>query len=105
MKKSKNQEIVNAGESKGWKVTLWSVEVGCRGFLAVSLGNYLRDIGFSGAERTKHLKLVGEINVQLRKMEGGSEQNATQTRRMKDGPPLIESRLVHSACNASLKIL
>ena len=61
LKKSKYQEIVSAGESKGWKVTLWSVEVGCRGFPAVSLGNYLRDIGFSGAERTKHQKLVGEI--------------------------------------------
>ena len=61
LKRSKYQEIVNAGESKGWKVTLWSVEVGCRGFPAVSLGNYLRDIGFSGSERTKHLKKMGEI--------------------------------------------
>ena len=63
LKKSKYQEIVNAGESKGWKVTLWSVEVGCRGFPAVSLVNYPRDIGFSGAERTKYLKLIGEIAV------------------------------------------
>ena len=61
LKRSKYQEIVNAGESKGWKVTLWSVEVGCRGFPAVSLGNYLRDIGFSGSERTKQLKKMGEI--------------------------------------------
>ena len=51
MKKSKHQEnIKNTGESKGWKVTLWSVDVGCRGFPAVSLRNYLRDIGYSGAE-------------------------------------------------------
>ena len=29
---------------------------GCRGFPAVSQGNYLRDIGFSVAARTKRLK-------------------------------------------------
>ena len=49
LKKSKYQ--VNAGERKDWKVTLWSVEEGCRGFPAVSLGNYLRDIGFSSQEQ------------------------------------------------------
>ena len=38
-------EIVYAGESKGWKVTLWSMEVACIGFPTVSLGNYLRDTG------------------------------------------------------------
>ena len=56
LKKRKYQELVDAGESKGSKVTLWSVEMGYRGFPVVSLGNYLRDIGFSGADRTKHLK-------------------------------------------------
>ena len=61
IKKGKYKEIVEAGERKGWKVMLWTVEVGCRGFPAVSLGNYLRDIGFSGAERSKQLKRIGEI--------------------------------------------
>ena len=56
LKKSEYQEIVNVGESKDWKVKLWSVEVRCRGFAAVSLGNHLRDIVFSA----KHLKLIGE---------------------------------------------
>ena len=60
IKRAKYQEIVDAGESKGWKVTLWTVEVGCRGFPGNSLNNYLRDIGFSGSERTKHLKRIGE---------------------------------------------
>ena len=32
VKKSKYQDIANPGESKGLKVILWSVEVGCRGF-------------------------------------------------------------------------
>ena len=61
MKRGKYQKIVDAGESKGWKVTLWTVEVGCRGFPGNSLNNYLRDIGFSGSERTKQLKRIGEI--------------------------------------------
>ena len=61
MKKAKYQEIVDVGESKGWKVRLWTVEVGCRGFPGNSLNNYLRDIGFSGSERTKQLKRIGEI--------------------------------------------
>ena len=61
IKRDKYKEIVEAGERKGWKVMLWTVEVGCRGFPAVSMGNYLRDIGFSGAERSKQLKRIGEI--------------------------------------------
>ena len=61
MKREKYQKIVDAGESKGWKVTLWTVEVACRGFPGISLIDYLRDIGFSGAERTKQLKWMGEI--------------------------------------------
>ena len=61
IKKGKYKEIVEAGERKGWKVMLWSVEVGCRGFPAVSMGNYLKDIGVSGAERSKQLKRIGEI--------------------------------------------
>ena len=61
IKKAKYKEIVEAGERKGWKVMLWTVEVGCRGFPASSLGNYLRDIGLSGAERIKQLKRIGEI--------------------------------------------
>ena len=61
LKKSKYKEIVEAGENKGWKVMLWSVEVGCRGFPAASLGNYLRDIGFSGAERAKLVRRIGDI--------------------------------------------
>ena len=52
---------MEAGERKGWKVMLWTVEVACRGYPEVSMGNYLRDIGFSGAERSKHLKRIGEI--------------------------------------------
>ena len=45
-KKSKYQKIVDADESKGWKVILWAVEVGCRDFPAVSFGNYLGILGF-----------------------------------------------------------
>ena len=59
--RGKYQKFVDVGESKGWKVTLWTVEVGCRGFPGNSLNNYLRDIGFSGSERTKQLKRIGEI--------------------------------------------
>ena len=61
IKRNKYKDIVVAGERKGWKVMLWTVEVGCRGFPAASLGNYLRDIGFSGTERSKQLRRIGEI--------------------------------------------
>ena len=57
LKKSKCQEIVDAGESNhNLKVTIWSVKVECRGFPKLPQRHW-----FSGADSTKHLNRMGEI--------------------------------------------
>ena len=40
MKRNKYEKIVTEGMQNGWKVRCWSVEVGCRGFPAVSLSRF-----------------------------------------------------------------
>ena len=61
LKSDRYKEMVAVGERKGWKVRLWAVEVGCRGFPASSLGTFFREIGLSGAEKTKRLRQIGEV--------------------------------------------
>ena len=51
IKKEKYQRIVNEGKQNGWRVTCWAVEIGCRGFPALSLSNCLKNFGFLGKER------------------------------------------------------
>ena len=60
LKKAKYEELKIEGERKGWRVRLWTVEVGCRGFPATSMANFLRDIGVGGGERSRSLKRIGE---------------------------------------------
>ena len=42
-------------------VRCWAVEVGCRGFPAISMSSFLRDIGCSGGERRKIIEALGNI--------------------------------------------
>ena len=51
IKKEKYQSIVNGGKQNGWRVTCWAVEIGCRGYPALSLSNCLKNLGFLGKER------------------------------------------------------
>ena len=60
LKKAKYEELRREGERKGWKVRLWTVEVGCRGFPAASMAAFLKDIGIGGGERSRSLKRIGE---------------------------------------------
>ena len=60
MKRQKYEELKREGERKGWKVRLWTVEVGCRGFPAASMAAFLKDIGVGGGERSRSLKRIGE---------------------------------------------
>ena len=60
LKKAKYEELKIEGERKGWRVRIWTVEVGCRGFPATSMANFLRDIGVGGGERSRSLKRIGE---------------------------------------------
>ena len=60
MKRLKYEQIVNEGRQNGWKVRCWSVEVGCRGFPAVSMSSFLKDIGYPGGERKKIVERIGK---------------------------------------------
>ena len=59
LKRSKYQEIVEEAKSKGWKVRIWCVEVGCKGFPAASMANLLKDLGLSGTKRNNCLRRIG----------------------------------------------
>ena len=61
LKKMKYEGLKTEGKTKGWAVTVWAVEVGCRGFPAASFATLLKDIGFGGGERKRCLKRVGEV--------------------------------------------
>ena len=60
LKKMKYEGLKIEGRSNGWAVTVWAVEVGCRGFPASSLATFLKDIGIGGGERRRRLKGIGE---------------------------------------------
>ena len=61
LKKAKYAPIAEEGTRKGWRVRVWAVEVGCRGFPARSLTMLLRDIGFTGKERKSLLRKIGNV--------------------------------------------
>ena len=48
LKKTKYSPIVEEGRQKGWRVSIWAVEVGCRGFPARSLSTLLKALGYGG---------------------------------------------------------
>ena len=60
LKRDKYETLAEAGKLNGWKVRVWAVEVGCRGFPAVSMATLLRDIDYQGKEKGKMLKQIGE---------------------------------------------
>ena len=60
LKKAKYEELRREGETKGWKVRIWTVEVGCLGFPAHSMAAFLKDLGIGGGERSRSLKRIGE---------------------------------------------
>ena len=45
LKKMRYAPLEEAARRKGWKVRIWTIEVGCRGFPAASLPTFLKDIG------------------------------------------------------------
>ena len=50
LKKTKYEAIAIDGRQKGWRVRIWAVEVGCRGFPASSMASFLKEIGYRGKE-------------------------------------------------------
>ena len=61
LKKAKYAPTAEEGTRKGWRVRVWAVEMGCRGFPARSLTMLLRDIGFTGKERKSMLRKIGNV--------------------------------------------
>ena len=53
IKRKKYEQIVQEGRRNGWRVRVWAVEVGCRGFPAVSMSSFFKDLGFRGSEKKK----------------------------------------------------
>ena len=60
LKRTKYQEIVTEAGRRKWTVKVWTVEVGCRGFPAASVGKLLKDMGIKGRKKMNILKEVGE---------------------------------------------
>ena len=60
MKKTKYEAIAIDGRQKGWRVRIWAVEVGCRGFPASSMAAFMKEIGYRGKEGKRILEEIGQ---------------------------------------------
>ena len=54
-------DISKAAEMKGWKTTIYTVEMGCRGFPAYSMGKMLTEIGYLGKQKKMILQKLTAI--------------------------------------------
>ena len=59
LKKTKYEAIAVEGRQKGWRVRIWAVEVGCRGFPASSMAAFMKEIGYRGKEGKKVIEEIG----------------------------------------------
>ena len=59
LKKTKYAVLEEACNRQGWRSSLWTVEVGSRGFPAQSLSSLLKDIGYTGRQRKTALRKIG----------------------------------------------
>ena len=50
IKKNKYEAIAIEGRQRGWRVRIWAVEVGCRGFPASSMASLIKEIGYRGKD-------------------------------------------------------
>ena len=60
LKRSKYNPIVEEGKQNGWGVSIWPVEVGCRGFPANSMASLIRALGYTGKQKKTALRKIGE---------------------------------------------
>ena len=61
LKRAKYEVLVSEGRRNGWHVRCWAVEIGCRGFPAVSMSRLLKELGFVGGERRKMMEKLGGL--------------------------------------------
>ena len=58
LKRSSYEELKTACEANGWRVSLWPVEVGARGFISPSLHQALKSFGITGRKRRDCIKAM-----------------------------------------------
>ena len=56
IKRQKYEQIAQEGRLKGWSVRIWAVEVGCRGFPAVSMSSFFKDLGYRGSDKKRAME-------------------------------------------------
>ena len=56
LKRSKYEDLKRSCEENNWKVALWPVEVGVRGFTGASLAQVLKELGVVGKKRRDCIK-------------------------------------------------
>ena len=61
LKRLKYEQIAQEGRRNGWRVRIWAVEIGCRGFPAVSMSTFLKDIGYRGGTKKKVIEIMSKI--------------------------------------------
>ena len=61
LKRLKYEPIVQEGRQNGWRVIVWAVEVGVRGFPAMSMSTLLKDLGLKGGERKRAIERIGKV--------------------------------------------
>ena len=61
MKRNKYEAIAVDGKQRGWKVKLWAVEVGCRGFPASSMASFVKELGYKGKDGKKALEKISQV--------------------------------------------
>ena len=59
IKKTKYEAIAIEGRQRGWRVRIWAVEVGCRGFPASSMASFIKEIGYSGKDGKRIMEDIG----------------------------------------------
>ena len=64
LKRMKYEHIAQEGKLKGWRVRIWAIEVGCKGFPAASLSTFFKDIGYPGGQRKKVVESIGRAAEQ-----------------------------------------
>ena len=64
IKQTKYAELLESMKSNGWKARIWTVEVGCRGFAARSVLQFLKDIGYDGRKKKMIIKKIEEVAEQ-----------------------------------------
>ena len=61
IKKTKYQAIAVEGRQKGWRIRIWAVDVGCRGFPASSTASVVKELGYRRKEGMKALEKISQV--------------------------------------------